>query len=310
MHTDRGRTALIAFCLAALMASPTAAVPGGGGNMGGGGTNAMPSAGSRYDAQEEYEKGIEALEDGDYRAAERAFDHLTDAAPNYADGHYLLGVAREGRDKLRPARRAFQTALRRDENHIAARARLGVVLAKQGETDDAQEQLDVLRTRAAACAQACAEAADLAAAVSEVEAAIGSGPQAALEAPTRVRVVSAEAGDAAYVQAVALINEGRYQDAITTLRASERAFGPHPDVLTYIGFAHRKLGRFEDAERYYTLALTTAPEHRGATEYLGEMRIEQGDIAEARRLLARLDALCEFGCAEADELRRWIDEAL
>jgi hypothetical protein len=26
-------------------------------------------------------------------------------------------------------------------------------------------------------------------------------------------------------------------------------------------------------------------------------------------MLARLDALCSFGCAEAEELRRWIDAA-
>jgi len=33
----------------------------------------------------------------------------------------------------------------------------------------------------------------------------------------------------------------------------------------------------------------------------------QGDITGARSLLARLDSACAFGCAEAEELRRWID---
>jgi tetratricopeptide (TPR) repeat protein len=311
MSGSRGRLLTTAVCLAALLATPPAmAVPGGGGNMDGGGGGAMPSqTGPRYDPAQEYQKGIEALQEGDYRAAERAFDRVVDAAPNYADGHYLLGLARAGRERLRPARRAFQNALREDRDHIAARAQLGVTLAKMGETDDAQEQLDVLKTRADACAQACAEAADLAAAVGAVEAAMGAGPQAALDAPAPLRLVSAEAGDAAYVEAVASINEGSYEVAIASLRDAERAFGPHPDVLTYLGFAHRKLGRFTDAERYYGLALEAAPEHLGATEYLGEMRIEQGNLPEARRLLARLDSLCDFGCAEADELRRWIAEA-
>ena len=37
------------------------------------------------------------------------------------------------------------------------------------------------------------------------------------------------------------------------------------------------------------------------------MMIERGDMAGARRMLAKLDSLCAFGCAEAEELRRWVD---
>ena len=54
-------------------------------------------------------------------------------------------------------------------------------------------------------------------------------------------------------------------------------------------------------------ALAVAPEHKGATEYYGELMVERGNIAGARAMLARLDSLCTFGCAEADELRRWIE---
>jgi hypothetical protein len=34
--------------------------------------------------------------------------------------------------------------------------------------------------------------------------------------------------------------------------------------------------------------------------------IERGDMAGAKRMLAKLDTLCTFGCAEAEDLRRWI----
>jgi Tfp pilus assembly protein PilF len=74
-----------------------------------------------------------------------------------------------------------------------------------------------------------------------------------------------------------------------------------------LGFANRKLGRFEIAEDYYRQALASAPQHRGATEYYGELMVERGDISGAQQMLARLEAQCSFGCAEADELRRWID---
>ena len=69
----------------------------------------------------------------------------------------------------------------------------------------------------------------------------------------------------------------------TSLNAARATFGPHPDVLTYLGFANRKLGRFEAAETYYRAALAAAPEHRGATEYYGELMAERGDLEGAER---------------------------
>jgi len=78
-------------------------------------------------------------------------------------------------------------------------------------------------------------------------------------------------------------------------------------VLTYLGFSNRKLGRYDVAENYYRQALAAAPNHKGATEYYGELLVERGDLAGAERMLARLDSLCTFGCAEAEELRRWVE---
>ena len=115
--------------------------------------------------------------------------------------------------------------------------------------------------------------------------------------------------DALYVSAVSKINEHRYEEAIAELEGSLWAAGPHPDVLTYLGFANRKLKRYDEARRWYEMALAVAPTHRGALEYYGELKLELGDAAGARAHLARLDALCGFGCQQADELRRWIREA-
>jgi len=106
---------------------------------------------------------------------------------------------------------------------------------------------------------------------------------------------------------VGLINEGRYEAAIVSLQDAKATFGAHPDILTYLGFANRKLGRYEIAESYYRQALASAPKHRGATEYYGELMVERGDFRGAKHMLAKLEAQCSFGCAEADELRRWID---
>lgn len=117
----------------------------------------------------------------------------------------------------------------------------------------------------------------------------------------------AEAGDQAYIAAVSLINEGRYDEALASLDQARTVFGPHPDILTYQGYTWRKKGDLDRAETYYRQALAVFPDHIGATEYYGELKVERGDLAGAKVMLAKLDRLCAFGCAEAEELRRWID---
>ena len=175
-----------------------------------------------------------------------------------------------------------------------------------GDTDGAAKQLDVLKKRAATCADTCADAAELKAAVAAVEAVTKAPDKQSSIAPPSLLLADAQSGDRAYLDAVGLINQHHYAAAIKSLKVAESAFGPHPDVLTYIGFSYRKLGRYDTAESYYRQALAIAPDHRGATEYYGELKVERGDLAGARKMLAKLDSLCSFGCVEAEDLRRWI----
>jgi tetratricopeptide (TPR) repeat protein len=142
-----------------------------------------------------------------------------------------------------------------------------------------------------------------------VQAALGGGGAATDTPKASLLFNSPAGGDHAYVEAVALINAGRYDDALASLHRSELAFGPHPDILTYEGYANRKLHRYDQAEAYYTEALAVDPTHVGATEYFGELKVERGDIAGAKKLLARLDDICTFGCSEQEELRGWIEKA-
>lgn len=284
-----------------LTAGPALAAGGGGGGMD------MPSTSApAYDPAAEYQKGVAALQGKDYKAAERAFRRVTEAAPKNGDGWRMLGVSRTGQNDSKGARRAFERAVKIDGNDIVARQGLGVSLVQLKETDKARGELDWLKARAAACAKTCPEAAALDSAAGAVERALaGAAPAAAL--PSSLLFAGPAAGDGAYLAAVGLINERRYGEALAQLDAARRAFGPHPDVLTYQGYTHRKLGDFATAEGYYRAALDIAPDHRGATEYYGELMVERGDLAGAKLMLAKLDRLCDFGCAEAEELRRWID---
>ena len=275
---------------------------------GGGGGGSMPSmSGQQYDPAAEYRKGIEALQASHYADAKKAFDHVLTAVPSDPNTHYLAGLASAGLGDLKGARGHYERAVRGDRELVGAHRELGITYAKTGERAKAQVELDGLKAMQLKCASACAKAAEIGSAVEALTAALANAPQARLETRPSLLFASSAAGDHAYLEAVGLINDGRYAEAIESLQAARATFGPHPDILTYLGFANRKLGRTEIAETYYRAALAAAPRHKAATEYYGELMVERGDKAGARKMLASLETACTFGCAEADELRRWID---
>ncbi len=290
---------------ALMMAAPwdAALASGGGGGGGGGG---MPSASApEYDPAAEYQSGMAAYQAGKFKDAARAFDHVTEAAPREARGWFMLGMAKSSAGDDKSASRAFERSLKVDASAIDAGREYALSLIRLKTPDKATAELAALKARAAACADACAEAADLKTAIAAIEQAMSaSKPSAALAAPGEM--IFAPAGDAAYVRAVSLINQRRYAEALVALDKAQAAFGPHPDVLTYQGYVWRKLGRMDQAELYYQAALAIAPAHRGATEYYGELKVIEGDLAGAKILLSRLDDQCIYGCVEAEELRRWI----
>ncbi len=300
-----GRTARLTLLTAALLGGATALVA----NPGGSGDSAPSMSVPDYDPAAEYRTGIEALQAQRYQEAKRAFDRVLKVAPADANTNYLAGLAAAGLDDLKASRKYYERALRADKEMIPVRRELGLTYAKLGEKEKADAQLASLKAMQDKCAGACAKAAEIGAAIQALTAALGAPPLARLETRPSLLFASAAGGDRAYLDAVALINEGKYEAAIRALEAARSTFGPHPDVLTYLGFANRKLGRYETAETYYRAALAAVPDHRGATEYYGELMVERGDLGGAERMLARLEGSCDFGCAEADELRRWIQAA-
>jgi len=72
------------------------------------------------------------------------------------------------------------------------------------------------------------------------------------------------------------------------------------DTLNYLGFTTRKLGDFENGEKYYLQGLAIDPKHEGINEYLGELY-----VATNRHNLAieRLEVLKGCGCEEYDQLK-------
>jgi Flp pilus assembly protein TadD len=298
---SRLRIALAAIILASAGGAALAA-GGGGGGMGAAPSMSAPS----YDPNADYMRGVQDLKEGQYKEAAHALKRVTDAVPESADAWRALGMATAGDGDWKGSRRAYEHLVKLKPDDYGAHAGLGLALANLKDSK-ATAELDWLKAKSNACGAGCPDADGLKKAVGQVESALAGSakPSASLTAP--MLFAGPKAGDAAYSKAVALINEHRYDAALATLGEAQAVFGPHPDILTYEGYAWRKKGDWTRAESYYRQALAIAPKHRGATEYYGELKVERGDLPGARKMLASLDAICAYGCAEAEELRLWID---
>ena len=96
----------------------------------------------------------------------------------------------------------------------------------------------------------------------------------------------------------------RYEKAFEYLIKSNKETPNQPDTLNYLGYASRKLGNFEVAEKYYLVGLKIKPDHKGINEYLGELYIKTNRIDLAKQ---RLEVLKACNCEEYDELKELID---
>ena len=92
----------------------------------------------------------------------------------------------------------------------------------------------------------------------------------------------------------------RYERALKFLVKSNKSKPNKVDTLNYLGFTTRKLGDFENGEKYYLQGLAIDPKHKGINEYLGELY-----VATNRHNLAveRLEVLKGCGCEEYDQLK-------
>jgi tetratricopeptide (TPR) repeat protein len=103
-----------------------------------------------------------------------------------------------------------------------------------------------------------------------------------------------------YTQAVSLIEEGAFADALKILWSIEKR--EDPKVLNYIGYSTRKLGNVEKGIEYYHRALKLDPDYVRAREYLGEGYLQIGDLDKAKEQLKEIAKRCGTDCLEFKKL--------
>lgn len=91
-----------------------------------------------------------------------------------------------------------------------------------------------------------------------------------------------------------LAKSGQYREALVYLR---QAKNPDDRVLTYIGFATRKLGRTQEAFRHYRAALQQNPDAVVTRSYLGEAYLSIGALEKAKGELVEIATRCGKRCA-------------
>jgi len=95
----------------------------------------------------------------------------------------------------------------------------------------------------------------------------------------------------------------RYQKAQELLIKSNKKKPLQADTLNYLGFTTRKLGDYENGEKYYLLGLEIDPNHVGINEYLGELYVVTNRIDLAKE---RLKILENCNCKEYEDLKQII----
>jgi tetratricopeptide (TPR) repeat protein len=106
-----------------------------------------------------------------------------------------------------------------------------------------------------------------------------------------------------YQQGRALALAGHYDDALTALTAVKV-----PDSMTFtmIGYATRKLGKYDEGLAYYQKALALDPKNVNTHEYLGEAYAEKGKLDLAKAELVKVSAVCGTTCEQYQDLSKVI----
>lgn len=117
---------------------------------------------------------------------------------------------------------------------------------------------------------------------------------------TKKNQLSGSSDETRYTQAVSLIEEGAFTDALKILWSIEKR--EDPKVLNYIGYTTRKLGNVEKGIEYYHRALKLDPDYVRAREYLGEGYLQIGDLDKAKEQLREIAKRCGTECMEFKKL--------
>jgi tetratricopeptide (TPR) repeat protein len=94
----------------------------------------------------------------------------------------------------------------------------------------------------------------------------------------------------------------------TTCQAYQASgYDDNADVATLLGYASRKLSRYDDAKMWYERALAADPNHAVTWSYYGMWQAEQGNVLKAKDDLEKVRLICGTDCKAFQMLKDAID---
>ncbi len=103
-----------------------------------------------------------------------------------------------------------------------------------------------------------------------------------------------------------IYDKSDYVGGIAALHAL--GYDDNADVATLIGYASRKLGRYDDAKIWYERALAADPNHAVTWSYYGMWQAEQGNVLKAKDDLEKVRLICgDTNCRAYKMLKDVID---
>ena len=105
-----------------------------------------------------------------------------------------------------------------------------------------------------------------------------------------------------YRAARALVLDGKYEEGIAAFKAL--GHDDSAEVANYIGYANRKIGKYDLAKVWYEKALAIDPNHVRTWQYYGMWHVEQGNMLKAADFLEKIRLICGgTGCQEYQDLK-------
>ena len=105
----------------------------------------------------------------------------------------------------------------------------------------------------------------------------------------------------------AAVAKSDWKTAIGQFTLAVGANAKSADANNMLAYSYRKSGDLTNAFKYYKVALTIDPKHKGALEYQGEAFVMVGKMTDAKANLAKLKAAgCATTCENYKDLAAFI----
>ena len=98
--------------------------------------------------------------------------------------------------------------------------------------------------------------------------------------------------------------EQYYQKSIKFFFAHNREYVGTPEIFLFLGIAHGKIKKLDDAKIYFSIGLDIDPDNISLNEYLGSLYVSTNELDLAKK---RLEKLKKCNCNEYENLNKIIN---